>query len=233
MVVRALIFDVFGTCVDWRASVAREVAEVLPNIDAFAFADAWRGEYQPAMERIRAGNRDYVALDDLHLENLLCVLEMFNAACPDPDALNRAWEKLDPWPDVCGGLKQLKNHAIIAPCSNGSIAMMASLAKFGGLPWDCILGADIARDYKPKAEVYLASANALRLAPIDVMMVAAHNDDLEAAKDAGLQTAFVPRPMEHGDGQTTDLQPTGNWTITAQDFHDLARQICRSESGWN
>jgi 2-haloacid dehalogenase len=225
LTIRALIFDVFGTCVDWRTSIAREVAAVLPDIDALAFADAWRGEYQPAMERIRAGKRGYVALDDLHLENLVRVLEMFGATCADPRALNRAWEKLDPWPDVCLGLKELKKLALIAPCSNGSIAMMARLARYGGLPWDCVLGADIARDYKPKDEVYLASARALRLPPNEIMMVAAHNDDLKAAQNAGLQTAFVPRPTEFGPAQSTDLAPSGNWTVFAQDFHDLARRI--------
>lgn len=227
MAIRALIFDVFGTCVDWRTSVAREVSHALPDVDALAFADAWRGEYQPAMERVRAGNRGYVPLDDLHLENLMRVLEMYSATCADPAELNRAWERLDPWPDVCRGLVELKKLALIAPCSNGSIAMMTRLAKFAGLPWDCILGADIAHDYKPKPEVYLASARALRLPPQDVMMVAAHNDDLEAARKAGLQTAFVPRLSEHGNEQTTDLQPEGNWTIAAQDFHSLARQIGR------
>jgi 2-haloacid dehalogenase len=226
LAIRALIFDVFGTCVDWRTSVAREVAAVLPGVDAYAFADAWRGEYQPAMERIRAGKRGYVALDDLHLENLARVLEMFGAACADPNALNRAWEKLNPWPDVSPGLKELKKLALIAPCSNGSIAMMARLARYGDLPWDCVLGADIARDYKPNAEVYLASARALRLAPKEIMMVAAHNDDLEAAQNAGLKTAFVPRPTEHGDAQHTDLCPSENWTIVAQDFLDLARRTC-------
>jgi len=225
LAISALIFDVFGTCVDWRTSVAREVAAVLPDVDAFAFADAWRGQYQPAMERIRVGNRGYVALDDLHLENLALVLEIFEATSADAKALNCAWEKLDPWPDVSPGLKELKKLALIAPCSNGSIAMMARLARFGGMPWDCILGADIARDYKPNDEVYLASVRALRLLPKDVMMVAAHNDDLEAARNAGLQTAFVPRPTEFGTAQSTDLVPAGNWTIVARDFQDLARQI--------
>ncbi len=230
MAIRALLFDVFGTCVDWRTSVAREVAAVLPDLDAFAFADAWRSEYQPALERIRSGGRSYVPLDDLHLENLLSVLERFGAACPDPEALNKTWEKLDPWPDVVLGLAALKESALVAPCSNGSIAMMARLAKYAGLPWDCILGADLARNYKPMPEVYLESAKTLRLKPSNVMMVAAHNDDLEAAQAAGLPTAFVPRPTEHGPGQFTDLHPSGNWTIVAQDFSDLARRISQQFS---
>lgn len=222
---RAFIFDVFGTCVDWRTSVAREVAEVLPDVDAFAFADAWRGEYQPAMERIRSGGRGYVALDDLHRENLDIVLDRFGDTGVDRAALNAAWEKLDPWPDVVSGLAALKTGAIIAPCSNGSIALMTRLAKYGDLPWDCILGADIARDYKPKAEVYLASCAALRL-PVDaVTMVAAHNDDLVAARAAGLRTAFVARPTEYGPGQTKDLAPTDDWDLIASDFNDLAAQV--------
>ncbi len=225
MTIKALIFDVFGTCVDWRSSVAREVAAVLPDVDATAFADAWRGEYQPAMERIRTGGRGYVALDDLHLENLMIVADRFGASIPDPAALNRAWEKLDPWPDVVPGLHSLREIGLISPCSNGSIALMARLARYGTLPWDCILGAEIAHDYKPKPEVYRASCAALRLDPGEVMMVAAHNDDLHAAQAEGLATAFVLRATEHGTGQTTDLHPTGDWDQVAPDFETLARQM--------
>ncbi|SEN62067.1 haloacid dehalogenase type II [Palleronia pelagia] len=221
----ALIFDVFGTCVDWRASVARDVANAIPSVDAFAFADAWRGEYDPAMERIRSGGRGYVPLDDLHRENLDIVLDRFGASCADPDALNHAWERLDPWPDTVAGLTALKAGHIIAPCSNGSIALMTRLAKWGGLPWDCILGAEIARDYKPKAEVYLTSCAALRLTPGEVMMVAAHNGDLHAARAAGLLTAFVPRPTEHGTSQTTDLAADGDWNLVARDFNHLAELL--------
>ncbi|MBD3677665.1 MAG: haloacid dehalogenase type II [Rhodobacteraceae bacterium] len=223
--VDAYIFDVFGTCVDWRESVAREVAEHLPGVDAHAFADAWRGEYQPAMERIRAGGRGYVALDDLHMENLAIVSERFGVTAPDPEALNRAWEKLDPWPDTVAGLTALKRQAIIAPCSNGSIALMTRLARHGGLPWDCILGAEIAQDYKTKPVVYLASCAALRLPPERVMMVAAHNDDLEAARVLGLKTGFVPRPTEYGPNQTTDLEPSADWDVIATDLQDLAAQV--------
>ena len=221
---RAFIFDVFGTCVDWRTSVAREVAEVFPEVDALAFADAWRGEYQPAMERIRAGGRGYVRLDVLHEENLVRVLDRFGAHCNDLSALNRAWEKLDPWPDVVPGLKALRDKALIAPCSNGSVGMMARLARWGGLPWDAIVGADIAGDYKPKPAVYLRSAEVLGLAPGDVTMVAAHNDDLKAAQQAGLRTAFVARPEEHGAGQESDLVPNGDWDVVADNFVDLARR---------
>lgn len=219
----AVIFDVFGTCVDWRSSVAREVAKVLPKVDPVAFATAWRAEYDPAMDRIRTGNRGYVALDDLHLENLHRVAATFGVQAPD--SLNHAWERLAPWPDVPTGLRQIKTHRIIAPCSNGSIALMTRLARHADLPWDCILGADIAGDYKPAPAVYSASCAALRLPPERVLMVAAHNDDLHAARACGLRTAFVPRPTEHGPAQSKDLSPNGDWTFLAADFPDLARQL--------
>ena len=225
MTIRALIFDVFGTCVDWRNSVAREVASVLPGVDATAFATAWRAEYDPAMARIREGGRGYVPLDDLHLENLHKVAGDFGVTAPD--SLNTAWERLDPWPDVVEGLAALKRHRIIAPCSNGSIALMTRLAKYAALPWDCILGAEIARDYKPKPAVYLAACAALRLPPAEVMMVAAHNDDLVAARDCGLATGFIPRPTEHGPGQTRDLEAEADWDVVATDVRDLARRIAR------
>lgn len=226
--VQALIFDVFGTCVDWRSSVARDVAPLLPQVDATAFAEAWRAEYDPAMARIREGGRGYVPLDDLHLENLDRVASRFGVTVADPAALNRAWERLDPWPDVVEGLARLKTQHIVAPCSNGSIALMTRLAKWGGLPWDCILGADLARDYKPKPAVYHACCAALRLPPAEVMMVAAHNGDLHAARACGLQTAFVPRPTEHGPGQIIDLTAEAAWTIIALDFADLADQLTSS-----
>ncbi len=229
----ALIFDVFGTVVDWRSGVAAAVAEAFAakgaEVDATAFAVAWRGEYQPAMERVRSGGRSYTPLDKLHYENLGIVLERFGHADTFDDqerwALNAAWEKLPPWPDSVPGLTRLKQKTIIAPCSNGSIALMTRLAKFGGLPWDCILGADIAHDYKPEPVVYRAACAALRLPPERVTMVAAHNDDLAAARAEGLKTAFIPRPVEHGPGQTTDLEPASDWDIVAADMEDLADRL--------
>ena len=220
---RALIFDVFGTCVDWRGSIARQVARAIPGADPAAFADAWRAGYDPAMAPVRDGRRAYVALDDLHAETLRAACARFGVAAPDDFA--RAWERLDPWPDTVPGLTALRRHRIIAPCSNGSIALMTRLARHAGLPWDCILGADLAQSYKPDPAVYLASAAALRLAPHEVMMVAAHTRDLQAAAAAGLRTAFIPRPAEHGPGQTSDLAPTGPWDIAAADMTDLARQL--------
>ncbi len=230
---RALIFDVFGTVVDWRNSIARLAGKALTDkgfdADPLAFADHWRGLYQPAMERIRSDSQDYVPLDDLHLENLTQTLKHFGAAAAfDADEcrrLNRAWEQLDPWPDVVSDLIALKEKTIIAPCSNGSIALMTQLAKHAGLPWDCILGADIARDYKPKPIVYQACCNALQLEPGDVMMVAAHNDDLEAAQAAGLMTAFIPRPVEYGPNQSQDLVSWGSWDTDITRFRDLVRLL--------
>lgn len=230
---KAFIFDVFGTCVDWRGGVAAEARKSFEkkgiDVDPESFAEAWRGEYQPAMQRIRAGGRGYVDLDDLHRENLDRVLDRFGLSDRFDEAervvLNQAWEKLPPWPDVVPGLAMLKRSAIIAPCSNGSIALMTRLAKFAGLPWDCILGAAIVRDYKPKPEVYLGACAALRLDPAEVVMAAAHNYDLAAAQKLGLRTAFIPRPTEHGPGQTSDLSAEGAWDYVAADFEELARLV--------
>ena len=226
----AYIFDVFGTLVDWRAGVAAEAKSFFAakglDVDPHEFADFWRSRYHPAMERIRNGSRGYVQLDVLYLENLDEALEEFNIAgrftADEKQPFNHAWEKLPPWPDSVAGLSALKTHSIIAPCSNGSIALMARLAKFAALPWDAIVGADIAKMYKPQRETYLASCAALRLEPEQVMMVACHNTDLEAARDAGLKTGFFPRPHEHGPGQTRDLAPTRDWDIICADMNELA-----------
>lgn len=229
-----MIFDVFGTVVDWRTGVASYSRAFLEQrgfeIDWFAFADAWRGQYQPSMERIRSGGRGYVPLDLLHRENLDTIIPQFGLETlseMDRNDLNHAWEHLPPWPDSVAGLNDLHDHAILAPCSNGSIALMARLKRFGALPWDAIVGAEIAQDYKPQAVAYLASCKALGCAPEGVMMVAAHNDDLHAARETGLMTAFIPRPSEHGINQKTDLTAESDWTIVASDMLDLAQQIGR------
>ena len=233
--IEALIFDVFGTVVDWRTGVAREAeaffADSDRTVDPIAFADSWRAKYQPSMEEIRSGRRGYTVLDVLHRENLDATLMEFGLDDAVDDEgrarLNRAWEKLPPWPDVVPGLEALHSRYLLAPCSNGSIGMMARLARFAGLPWDAIVGADIAHDYKPQAAVYRASAAALGLAPEAVMMVAAHNFDLAAAREAGLATAFVSRPDEYGDGPvgTPDLAPSDDWEAVVPDFRALARQM--------
>jgi 2-haloacid dehalogenase len=214
--VKALLFDVFGTTVDWRASMIRHCARFgLPE----ETADRWRAQYQPQLETVRSGARPWVNLDVLHRIGLDIVLGELGIDLPGRhrDALVRAWHRLDPWPDVVAGLTTLKESHIIAPCSNGHIAQSVHLAKYARLPWDAILGAEIARAYKPDARVYRASADALGLPYDEVCMVAAHNDDLEAAQAAGLRTAFVPRPTE-------DTEPTGDWDIVAPSFAALARR---------
>ncbi len=211
--VKACLFDVFGTVVDWRTSVSREAGSFfkekgVAGIDPVEFAVEWRKLYQPSMEEVRSGRRPFTVLDALHRESLETLLRRFSISGlseEEKDHLNRAWHRLDPWPDVLPGLARLKKKLILAPCSNGNIALMVKLAKRAGLPWDCILGAETARAYKPMPEAYLASCRQLGLAPREVMMVAAHNGDLKAAKAQGLATAFVPRPAEHGPGQKSDL----------------------------
>ena len=234
MDIRACLFDVFGTVVDWRTSVSRDLAAFaasrgLPPLDWLEFAVEWRKLYQPSMEEVRSGRRPFTVLDVLHRESLAVLLARYRlAGLPeaDIDHMNRAWHRLDPWPDVLEGLARLKRKRIIAPCSNGNIALMVNLARRAGLPWDCILGAETARAYKPMPEAYLASCRQLGLPPSQVMMVAAHNGDLRAAKAQGLATAFVPRPLEHGPGQTTDLAADPACVdVPARDFVDLAVKL--------
>ena len=229
--VRALVFDVFGTVVDWRSGVAREAAGFLvrhrSGADPSAFADAWRRRYQPAMEAVRSGRRPFTRLDVLHRENLEALLPEVGIAPEDVaaaelDALNLAWHRLDPWEDAVAGLVRLKSQFIIAPLSNGNIILMIDMAKRAGLPWDAILGAEVAQAYKPQPEAYLRTAEILALAPAQVCLVAAHNGDLAAARSCGLKTAFVPRPREHGPNQTTDLAPEQDWDVVAKDFGALA-----------
>lgn len=234
--IEAIMFDVFGTLVDWRTGVADASGPTLAakgiDMDPLAFADAWRDEYQPSMERIRAGSRQYVPLDKLHLENLETILKKFGLEnIFDPDEkmeLNRGWEKLPPWPDTVQCLQRLKQRCIIAPCSNGSIALMTRLARHGGLQWDAIVGADIAQDYKPAHQAYLKSAAALGCKPETTLMVAAHNSDLEAAAGCGLMTAFFPRPTEHGANQTIDLQASGIWDFNEESLTKLTDRILAS-----
>jgi 2-haloacid dehalogenase len=234
MKTRACLFDVFGTTVDWRSSVSRQVAAFLrekrvSGVDPVDFADEWRKLYQPSMEAVRAGQREWTILDILHRESLESLLARYGIrglSEAETDDLNRAWHRLDPWPDVAAGLARLKAKLIIAPCSNGNIALMVNLAKHAGLPWDCILGAETARAYKPLPEAYRAACRHLALAPAEVMMVAAHNGDLKAAKAQGLATAFIARPTEHGPGQRTDLEPDRSCVdVSAPDFVDLAQKL--------
>ncbi|MGS0891538.1 haloacid dehalogenase type II [Burkholderia stagnalis] len=227
--IKALVFDVFGTIVDWRSGVAREAAAFLqryaPTLDAFEFADAWRREYTPSMEEIRSGRRSYVRLDLLHRENLVRIVERYGiTGVPEAaiDALNLAWHRLDPWPDSVAALNRLKQRAIIAPLSNGNIRLMVDIAKHAGLPWDAILGAEVAHAYKPSPKVYTEAVEILGIAPGELCLVAAHNGDLAAARRLGLSTAFVLRPTEHGPGQTTDLKAEDAWDFVVNDLNELA-----------
>jgi 2-haloacid dehalogenase len=233
--VRALVFDVFGTVVDWRSGVAREAGSFLArhgrhHVDPAEFADAWRRHYSPAMEEVRSGRRPFTRLDILHRENLNRVLEGFGIdptriPSADLDDLNLAWHRLDPWPDSIAGLKRLKARHIIAPLSNGTIALLLNMAKRAGLPWDAILGAEVVRAYKPMPEAYLRTAEILALRSEEVCLVAAHNGDLASARKCGLRTAFVVRPTEHGPGQTSDLCPSEAWDVVADDLVDLAEKL--------
>jgi len=206
--VKALLFDVFGTLVDWRNSIARETRECLGPLgialDWEAFADAWRDQYQPAMDEVRTGRLPFSKLDLLHRRNLDVILRDFGLERVDDAVrtrLNLAWHRLDAWPDVTSGLTRLRARFRIAPCSNGNISLLVDLARRNGFPWDAILGAEIARDYKPKPVVYLSAAAAFDCQPRETMMIAAHSSDLAAAAAAGLRTAFIARPDEHGRGK--------------------------------
>jgi 2-haloacid dehalogenase len=233
--VKALVFDVFGTVVDWRSGVARETALFLRRhpingIDPSEFADAWRRRYAPAMEEVRSGRRAFARLDVLHRENLLAVLADYgidatSIPAEEVDELNLAWHRLDPWPDSLSGLTRLKATRIIAPLSNGNIVLMLDMAKRAGIPWDAILGAEVVQAYKPMPEAYLRTADVLGLQPEQMCLVAAHNNDLAAARQCGYKTAFVARPTEHGPGQTTDLKAEADWDVVARDFNDLADKV--------
>jgi len=229
--VKALFFDVFGTLVDWRSSIAREAQALLePHgvaLDWPAFADAWRGEYQGAMEEVRAGRIAFCRLDVLHRRNLELTLKRFGIAALGEDDkcnLSLAWHRLDAWPDVTAGLARLKRKFLLAPVSNGNISLMVDLARRNNFPWDAILGAEIAGDYKPKPKVYLASAAAFDLAPDACMMVAAHSHDLAAASALGLRTAHVARPNEHGPGRG-EVAPSVAADFAVQSFDELAEKL--------
>ncbi len=230
--VKALVFDVFGTVVDWRTSVTQEVEALAKRkqltVDGAKFADAWRGGYGPSMNRVRTGEMPWTRLDGLHrliLDKILIDFGITGLSEAETSALNRAWHRLRPWPDAVAGLTRLKKRFIIAPLSNGNIALMTDMAKHSGLPWDCILGAELVRHYKPDPVVYQSAADFLDLKRDEVMMVAAHLGDLRAAKHEGLRTAFVSRPLEFGPGGKPDLKADGSADLSASDFNDLARQL--------
>jgi 2-haloacid dehalogenase len=228
---KALFFDVFGTLVDWRTSIAREGKAILEplgyQLDWLAFADAWRDQYQPAMEEVRSGRIPFSKLDVLHRHNLERIMPRFGIASLAEDVarqLNLAWHRLDAWPDVPGGMARLKRRCMLAPVSNGNISLMVDLARRNNLPWDAILGAETAGDYKPKPRVYLAACEALDLPPADCMMVAAHTNDLLAAAKCGLRTGHIARPNERGPG-TGEAVPKAPVDIAASSLEDLAGKL--------
>ena len=233
---KALTFDVFGTVVDWRTSIAREGRAFGERhgieTDWVRFAEEWRGLYQPSLSRVRNGERPWAQLDDLHRESLCELLERRGVVIGDGgvseaaiDEFNRAWHRLDPWPDVRDGLARLKRRHILATLSNGNVSLLVNMAKRAGLPWDAVLGAEVARRYKPQPRAYLTTAEMLGLTPGECMMVAAHNDDLVAAASLGFRTAFVRRPSEYGPGQSKDIRAEHDFDVVAEDFIELAAAL--------
>ena len=233
--IKALVFDVFGTVVDWRGSIIRE-GEALAakglQVDWPAFADAWRAGYQPAMQRVRVSDGGseggWANIDTLHREILDGLLPRFGLDMLTEEErahLNRVWHRLEPWSDSVRGLRQLKSHFVISTLSNGNVALLVNMAKHARLPWDCVLSAELFRHYKPDPEVYQGAARLLGFEPAQVLMVAAHPGDLAAAERAGLRTAYVPRPLEHGRGGA--MEPVGDlrFDVVAADFIALAEQL--------
>lgn len=230
--VKALVFDVFGTVVDWRRSIIAEGRRLgrahKLRVNWPAFADAWRAGYRPAMAKVRSGELPWTTIDALHRMILDALLKQFGIASlstSEIEHFNRAWHRLKPWRDARGGLRRLKRKFLIATLSNGNVALLANMAKSAGLPWDCVLSAELFHHYKPDPEAYRGAAGLLGLATDEVMMVAAHKDDLFAAKACGLRTAFVPRPLEHGPKARADVAPESSFDVNASDFIDLAARL--------
>jgi len=230
--VKALAFDVFGTVVDWRGSIIRE-CETLGKRkgmirDWARFADEWRGGYAPAMNLVRKGELPWTNIDSLHrmvLDRLLSEFEIEGLTEEEKDGLNRAWHRLSPWPDSIAGMERLRTRHVVASLSNGNVSLLVDMAKNAGLPWDCVLSSELARHYKPDKEVYLMAASLLGLDPGEVMMTAAHRDDLEAARSFGLKTAFISRPLEFGPDGKPDTASPGEFDIVAEDIIDLAEKL--------
>lgn len=230
--VKALIFDTFGTVVDWRGSIIEEGKEwgkaKKLDIDWGRFADRWRAGYAPAMDKVRTGTMPWTKLDDLHrmlLEELLKEFHIEGLSEQEKDNWNRVWHRLQPWPDSIAGLTRLKKKYSIAPCSNGNVALLNDMAKHAGLPWDLILGAEVARHYKPDKEAYLTSVSLLGLTPGEVMMCAAHRGDLGSARSFGLRTGFIHRPNEYGPVKQGDKASPGDFDVVANDMVDLASKL--------
>jgi 2-haloacid dehalogenase len=230
--IKALAFDVFGTCVDFRGSIIRECRQLGKDkglrVNWGRFADAWRGGYRPAMDRVTRGELPWTKIDVLHRMVLDEILDKFRITALTEEEkahLNRVWHRLKPWPDTVKGLKRLKKRYIIATLSNGNVALLTNMAKHGGLPWDCVFSAEIFRHYKPDPEAYLGAAELLDLKPGEVMMVAAHKHDLRSAAQCGLKTAFVRRPHEFGRNKNADLADEPAFSVNADSFSDLADQL--------
>ena len=228
---RALAFDVFGTVVDWRSSIIRELEQFGERHglqqDWSTFADNWRAGYAPAMDRVRRGELPWTRIDDLHRMILEELLRAAGASVGDEDvdALNRAWHRLDPWPDSVAGLTRLKEKFTITTLSNGNMSLLTNMAKRAGLPWDCVISAELFHHYKPDREAYLGCADLLGVAPDELMLVAAHPGDLTAARGAGLKTGYVDRPLEYGPGREPHRVEPGDFDVVASDFGDVARQL--------
>ena len=229
---KVLAFDVFGTVVDWRSSVIAEGEQLGRakglTVDWAAFADAWRSIYRPYMDRVQSGELPWTKLDDLHRLMLNETLKQFaiaNLAEDEKEHLNRVWHRLNPWPDSAPGLQRLKSRFVVTTLSNGNISLLTNMAKHAGLPWDCILSAENVKRYKPDPSVYLLVPQLFDLKPEQVMMVAAHEHDLQSAQKHGLRTAFVHRPMEHGPGKGASLPPKEKYDVVANDFLGLAAQL--------
>jgi 2-haloacid dehalogenase len=228
----ALAFDVFGTVVDWRSSIIRELEEFGQNHelqqDWPAFADSWRAGYVPAMDRVRRGDLPWTRIDGLHRMILVDLLDgagIVSVSNEDIDALNRAWHRLDPWPDTVAGLTRLKEKFVITTLSNGNLSLLTNMAKRAGLPWDCVISAELFHHYKPDPQAYLGCADLLDVPPDELMLVAAHPSDLRAARDAGLMTAYVDRPLELGPNRSAQRVEDGEFNYTATDFVNLAEQL--------
>jgi 2-haloacid dehalogenase len=230
--IKALTFDIFGTVVDWYGTLIREgpiwgAAKGI-TIDWAQFALDWRAGYQPAMARVRRGELPWLSIDQLHrliLEELLVQYTITGLSETEKDHWNRVWHRLTPWPDAVAGLQRLKERYIISTLSNGNIALLTNMAKHSGLPWDCILSAELVRHYKPDPEVYQAAADLLGLPPSQVLMVAAHQQDLRGAQAVGMKTAFVPRPLEYGPTRRPDPMVDPSFDLVATDFAELADQL--------
>lgn len=223
-----LAFDVFGTVVDWHGSIQREMAQRYPQVDGDAFALAWRKGYQPAMDLVRSGQLGWTRMDALHRRILDGILPQFGLGeLPEAERaeLNRVWHRLAPWPDAVAGLQRLKSRFVITPLSNGNIALLTYMAKNAGLPWDCVLSAEVFKAYKPNPAAYLGVADVFGVGAADVMLVAAHHSDLAAARQCGLQTAYIQRPHEYGANQPKDVTPQPDNTYHCRDLLDLADQL--------